>query len=243
MGTPVLDRRRRGRRAAARSSCSPCCCAAAPSRVVQLAAARGRDRRAARAGSTRSPSSSSGTVDGRPREGRGGGVRDHRRGRARGRSPTVPDRVVLSATVGEPLVKAVAFGHGVRRALSAESRNRIWFEMRREVRARPQAAPPRDEGGLAPDAPRRGPPSAPPSRHRERGMNRGFWFVAGAGAGVYAMVKARRAAETFTPEGLRDRLVRARRGRAPVRRGGPRRHDREGNRVARAPRLDAGWTA
>jgi hypothetical protein len=48
--------------------------------------------------------------------------------------PTVPDRVVLSATVGEPLVKAVAFGHGVRRALSAENRNRIWFEMRREVR-------------------------------------------------------------------------------------------------------------
>jgi hypothetical protein len=48
--------------------------------------------------------------------------------------PTVPDRVVLSATVGEPLVKAVSFGHGLRRALSAESRNRIWFEMRREVR-------------------------------------------------------------------------------------------------------------
>jgi hypothetical protein len=46
----------------------------------------------------------------------------------------VPDRLVLSATVGEPLVKALAFGHGVRRALSAESRNRIWFEMRREVR-------------------------------------------------------------------------------------------------------------
>jgi hypothetical protein len=37
-------------------------------------------------------------------------------------------------------------------------------------------------------------------------MNRSFWFVAGAGAGVYAMVKARRAVEVFTPEGLRDRL-------------------------------------
>lgn len=48
--------------------------------------------------------------------------------------PNVSDRVVLSAAVGEPLVKVVAFGHGVRRALSAESRNRIWFEMRREVR-------------------------------------------------------------------------------------------------------------
>jgi hypothetical protein len=48
--------------------------------------------------------------------------------------PNVPDRVVLSATVGEPLVKVVAFGHGVRRALSAESRNKIRFEVRREVR-------------------------------------------------------------------------------------------------------------
>jgi hypothetical protein len=38
-------------------------------------------------------------------------------------------------------------------------------------------------------------------------MNRSFWFVAGAGAGVYAMVKARRAAETFTPEGIRDRMA------------------------------------
>lgn len=48
--------------------------------------------------------------------------------------PNVADAVVLTATVGEPLVKVVAFGHGVRRALSAESRNKIWFEMRREVR-------------------------------------------------------------------------------------------------------------
>jgi hypothetical protein len=48
---------------------------------------------------------------------------------------TVPDRLVLSATVGGPLVKVAAFGHGLRRALAAESRNRIWFEMRREVRA------------------------------------------------------------------------------------------------------------
>ena len=31
--------------------------------------------------------------------------------------------------------------------------------------------------------------------------------MAGAGAGVYVVVKARRAAETFTPEGLRDRLA------------------------------------
>jgi hypothetical protein len=48
--------------------------------------------------------------------------------------PNVPDRLVLSATVGEPLVKVVSFGHGLRRALSAESRNKIRFEIRREVR-------------------------------------------------------------------------------------------------------------
>jgi hypothetical protein len=47
----------------------------------------------------------------------------------------VPDRLVLTATVGVPLVKAAALGHGLRKALSAESRNRIWFEMKREVRA------------------------------------------------------------------------------------------------------------
>ncbi len=38
-------------------------------------------------------------------------------------------------------------------------------------------------------------------------MRRGFWFVAGAGAGVYVMIRARRAAETFTPDGLRDRMA------------------------------------
>ena len=36
-------------------------------------------------------------------------------------------------------------------------------------------------------------------------MSRGIWFVAGAGAGVYAVVRARRAAEVFTADGLRDR--------------------------------------
>jgi outer membrane murein-binding lipoprotein Lpp len=48
--------------------------------------------------------------------------------------PQVSERAVLSLTVGEPLVKLAAFGYGVRRALSAESRNRIFFEMRREVK-------------------------------------------------------------------------------------------------------------
>ncbi len=46
----------------------------------------------------------------------------------------VSDQLVLSAAFGEPLVKALALGHGLRRALSAESRNRIRFEVRREVR-------------------------------------------------------------------------------------------------------------
>lgn len=48
--------------------------------------------------------------------------------------PRVPERAVLSVTVGEPLVKAAAFGYALRRVLSAESRNRIAFEMRREVK-------------------------------------------------------------------------------------------------------------
>lgn len=54
--------------------------------------------------------------------------------RPRSDRPQVPERAVLSVTVGTPLVKAAAFGHGLRRALSAESRNRIAFEMRREVK-------------------------------------------------------------------------------------------------------------
>jgi len=44
------------------------------------------------------------------------------------------NRAVLSVAFGEPLVKVVAFGYGVRRALSPETRNRIAFEMRREVK-------------------------------------------------------------------------------------------------------------
>jgi len=51
-------------------------------------------------------------------------------------APTRPvsDRAVLSVTLGEPVVKLAALGYGIRRALSAESRNRISFEMRREVK-------------------------------------------------------------------------------------------------------------
>ena len=37
-------------------------------------------------------------------------------------------------------------------------------------------------------------------------MNRGLWFVAGAAAGIYGMVRARRAAESLTVDGMRDRV-------------------------------------
>jgi hypothetical protein len=37
-------------------------------------------------------------------------------------------------------------------------------------------------------------------------MSRALWFAAGAGAGVYGVVRARRAAEAFTAEGLHDRV-------------------------------------
>ncbi len=37
-------------------------------------------------------------------------------------------------------------------------------------------------------------------------MSRGLWFVAGAGAGVYGMIRGRRAAEALSADGLRDRV-------------------------------------
>jgi hypothetical protein len=37
-------------------------------------------------------------------------------------------------------------------------------------------------------------------------MSRGLWFVAGAGAAIYVMVRGRRAAEALTVDGLQDRL-------------------------------------
>lgn len=48
--------------------------------------------------------------------------------------PVVTGRQFASVALGESLVTLVSLGHGVRRALSAENRNRIAFEMRREVR-------------------------------------------------------------------------------------------------------------
>ncbi|MEO7745657.1 MAG: hypothetical protein ABIV05_05465 [Actinomycetota bacterium] len=46
----------------------------------------------------------------------------------------VPDRLVLSTALGNPLLKTVALGHGVRHALRAESRSRIVSAVRRETR-------------------------------------------------------------------------------------------------------------
>ncbi len=43
-------------------------------------------------------------------------------------------------------------------------------------------------------------------------MSRTLWFVAGAATSAYAIVKARRAAEALTPEGMRDRLAALSRG-------------------------------
>jgi uncharacterized membrane protein len=40
----------------------------------------------------------------------------------------------VSVALAESLVRIASFGYGVRRALSAENRNRIAFEMRREVK-------------------------------------------------------------------------------------------------------------
>ena len=50
------------------------------------------------------------------------------------RAVPVSGRQFASLALGESLVTIFSFGYGVRRALSAENRNRIGFEMRREVR-------------------------------------------------------------------------------------------------------------
>ena len=124
--------------------------------------------------------------------------------------PNIADRVVLSATVGEPLVKVVAFGHGMRRALSAGVAQPDLVRDAQGGTTGPQAASSRDEVRLAADAVR-GPSHPGPAATRRRRvraveLTRGFWFVAGAGAGIYVMVKARRAAEALTPGGFRDRM-------------------------------------
>jgi len=54
-------------------------------------------------------------------------------------APTLETRLFADIVLRESVVKAASFAHGVRRGLSPANRNRIWFEMRREVkRARKQ---------------------------------------------------------------------------------------------------------
>ncbi len=48
--------------------------------------------------------------------------------------PQVSGREFASVALGESLVRLASLGYGVRRALSAENRNRIAFEVKREVR-------------------------------------------------------------------------------------------------------------
>jgi hypothetical protein len=43
-------------------------------------------------------------------------------------------------------------------------------------------------------------------------VSRGLWFVAGAASGAYALVKARRTAEVFTPDGVGARVAALRAG-------------------------------
>lgn len=43
-------------------------------------------------------------------------------------------------------------------------------------------------------------------------MSRGLWFVAGAASGVYALAKARRTVQAFTPDGVAARVAAVRAG-------------------------------
>ena len=73
-------------------------------------------------------------------------------------------------------------------------------------------------------------------------VSRSLWFAAGAGAGVYVMVRARRVAEAVSLDGLKDRANAAVVGAAGPARGGRRGRGREGNRVAGAAPPRASWT-
>jgi hypothetical protein len=54
-------------------------------------------------------------------------------------APALETRLFADLVLRESVVKAASWVYGVRRGLSPENRNRIWFEMRREVkRARKQ---------------------------------------------------------------------------------------------------------
>lgn len=51
----------------------------------------------------------------------------------------IDGRLFADIVLRETVVKAASLGHGVRRAMAPETRNRIRFEMRREVKSRRKA--------------------------------------------------------------------------------------------------------
>lgn len=51
----------------------------------------------------------------------------------------VPTQRVVSATLGEPLIKVAALGHGLRQALREERRAHLAYQVRREYRRRRKA--------------------------------------------------------------------------------------------------------
>jgi len=51
-----------------------------------------------------------------------------------GPAPEVGRALFADLVLRETVVKAASLAYGVRRALDAEARNRVWFEMKREVR-------------------------------------------------------------------------------------------------------------
>jgi hypothetical protein len=48
--------------------------------------------------------------------------------------PTLETKLFADVVLRETVVKAASLAYGVRRGLSPANRNRIWFEMRREVK-------------------------------------------------------------------------------------------------------------
>ncbi len=121
---------------------------------------------------------------------------------------TVPAPMFADIVLRETVMQAASLAAGLRRALSPEVRNRIRFEMRREVkRARKQRRADLRQARREWEARQRAHVDLDGARSGGiRGMNRGLWFVAGAGAGIYGMIRARRAAEALTVDGMRDRV-------------------------------------
>ena len=150
-----------------------------------------------------------------------------------GRAPVavpIDGRLFADIVARETVVKAASWTAGLRRALAPESRNRIRFHVRQETKRAGRERRAETKQALR------------EFRARERAMRSGgrrlmgrpLWFVAGAGVGVYAAARARRAAEALTADGLRDRLRGWQVGARHVRRRGAPGPHRAGNRVARA---------